>query len=50
MIDIKDKIVFFSNTINIYRKRIKLGISGEPYMDLETMGLYSYNCRPGGEL
>lgn len=42
MIDIKEKIEFYSDIIDSYKENIKLGISGEPYMDLGTMGLYSY--------
>jgi len=42
MVNIKEKIEFYSDTINMYKENIKTGISGEPYMDLEIMGLYSY--------
>jgi len=45
MIDVKEKIEFYSDTIDMYKENIKTGISGEPYMDLETMGLYSYVIR-----
>jgi len=45
MIDIKEKIEFYSDVIDMNKKNIKLGISGEPYMDLEIMGLYSYVIR-----
>lgn len=44
-IDIKEKIEFYSDTIDMYRENIKTGISEMPYMDLETMGLYSYVIR-----
>jgi len=44
-VDIKEKIEFYSDLIDMNKENIELGISGEPYMDLEIMGLYSYVIR-----
>ena len=40
--DIKEKMEYYSDVIDMYKRNIKIGISGELYLDLLIMGLYSY--------
>lgn len=42
MVNVREKIEYYSDVIDMYKKNIKIGISGEPYLDLLVMGLYSY--------
>lgn len=41
-VDIEEKIEYYSEVIDMYKRDIKIGISREPYLDLLIMGLYSY--------
>ena len=41
MIDIKEKIGYYSDVIDMYKENVKTGISGEPYLDSLLIDLYS---------
>lgn len=42
MMDINEKIEYFSDVITMYKENIKTGISGEPYLDSLLIKLYSH--------
>lgn len=41
-VDIREKIEYYSSIIDTYKRNIRAGISGEPYLDSLLIDLYSY--------